>query len=110
VDQAYALGKAAVEMAIAGKTAIMPIIKREQNIPYTWSIDEIPLSNVANVEKKMPSEFITTDGFGITTACREYLAPLIQGEAYPPYKDGLPQYVRLQNVGIIKKLPDFKVG
>lgn len=110
VDQAYALGKAAVEMALAGKTAIMPIIRREQNIPYTWSIDEIPLSNVANVEKKMPSEFITADGFDITTACREYLAPLIQGEAYPPYKDGLPQYVKLQNVGIIKKLPDFKVG
>jgi 6-phosphofructokinase 1 len=109
VDQAYALGKAAVTMALAGKTAIMPIIKREQNSPYVWSIDEVSLDKVANVEKKMPREFITANGFGITKDCREYLAPLIQGEAYPPYKNGLPQYVKLQNIGVIKVLPDFKI-
>ena len=109
VDQAYALGKAAVEMALAGKSALMPIIKREQSSPYKWSIDEIHLSKVANVERKMPRDFITEDGFDITDTCREYLAPLIQGEAYPPYKNGLPRYVKLKNIGIEKKLAEFKV-
>ena len=109
VDQAYALGKAAVEMALAGKNAVMPIIKREQNSPYKWSIAEVPLSAVANVEKKMPRNYISADGFSITPACREYLAPLIQGEAYPPYKNGLPNYITLNNVAVIKKLPEFKI-
>lgn len=97
VDQAYALGKAAVELAISGHNAIMPIIVREQDSPYRWSIGHVPLSDVANVEKTMPAEFIRDDGMGITDACRRYLAPLIQGEAYPPYVDGLPDYVRLKN-------------
>ncbi len=97
VDQAWALGKAAVELALSGQNALMPIIKREQDWPYEWSIDSVPLSDVANVEKKMPAEFIQEDGYGITDACRRYLLPLIQGEAYPPYQDGIPQYVRLKN-------------
>lgn len=96
VDQAYALGQAAVEFAIQGKNAIMPVVIRESDSPYQWSIGHVPLSDVANQEKKMPQEFITSDGFGITEACRRYLLPLIQGEAYPPYHQGLPDYVRVR--------------
>ena len=104
VEQAYALGKAAVELALSGHNAIMPIIVREQDSPYIWSIGHVPLSDVANVEKAMPADFISPDGMGITDACRRYLAPLIQGEAYPPYKHGLPDYVRLKNQLVTKKL------
>ncbi|MDX1837389.1 6-phosphofructokinase [Legionella taurinensis] len=104
LEQAYALGKAAVELALTGHNAIMPIIKREQDWPYRWSIDHVPLAQVANQEKAMPSDFIAEDGLGITEACRRYLRPLIQGEAYPPYKDGLPDYVRLKNILVEQKL------
>jgi 6-phosphofructokinase 1 len=97
VEHAYALGKAAVELAIQGHNAVMPVIRRLQDEPYQWDIQSIPLSQVANVERKMPPEFIRPDGFGITEACRRYLQPLIQGEAYPPYEKGIPQYVRLKN-------------
>ncbi len=106
VEQAYALGQAAVEMALEGKNSIMPAIIRTSNDPYRWEVQEAELSQVANVEKMMPVEFITEDGFGITQACREYLLPLIQGEDYPPYKDGLPEYVTLKNVVVARKLAD----
>jgi ATP-dependent phosphofructokinase / diphosphate-dependent phosphofructokinase len=109
VDQAYALGKAAVELALKGRNAVMPTVDRVSNKPYKWKIGVAPLSKVANVEKFMPRDFITPDGFGITAKCRTYLAPLIKGEDYPPYRDGLPQYVRLKNVAIPKKLGSFKV-
>ncbi|MBX9849736.1 MAG: 6-phosphofructokinase [Rhodocyclaceae bacterium] len=110
VDQAYAVGKAAVEMAIAGKNAVMPAIRRLSDNPYKWDIVEAPLAQVANVEKKMPRDFITADGYGITDACRRYLAPLIEGEDAPPYKNGLPDYVRLKNIAVAKKLPgEFKI-
>ena len=110
VDQAYAVGKAAVEMAIAGKNAVMPAIRRLSDSPYKWDIVEAPLAQVANVEKKMPKDFITEDGFGITEACRRYLAPLIEGEDAPPYKNGLPDYVRLKNIAVAKKLAtEFKI-
>lgn len=104
VEQAYAVGKAAVEMALAGKNAVMPIIVREKGDIYRWSIGEAPLEKVANVEVKMPPEFITEDGFGITDACKRYLSPLIQGEDYPPYQHGLPVYVKLKNLPVEKKL------
>lgn len=104
VDQAYAIGKAAVELALAGKNAVMPIIVREANQPYRWHIDSVPLEKVANIEEKVPRHYITEDGFGITQACREYLQPLIEGEDYPPYKNGLPDYARLKNVTVGKKL------
>ena len=109
VDQAYALGKAAVELALKGQNAVMPTIDRVSDKPYKWKVGVAPLSKVANVEKFMPRDFITPDGFGITAKCRTYLAPLIKGEDYPPYKDGLPQYVRLKNVAVTKKLAGFKV-
>ena len=110
VEQAYALGKAAVEIALAGKNSIMPAIRRLADAPYRWDIAEAPLSEVANVEKFMPRDFITEDGFHITEACRRYLSPLIEGEDYPPYKQGLPDYVRLQNIAVEKKLADsFKL-
>jgi 6-phosphofructokinase 1 len=97
VEQAYAMGKAAVEFAAAGKTGVMPVIKRLSDQPYRWEVGEAKLSRVANREKMMPRKFISTDGMGITAAARKYLAPLIQGEDYPPYgDDGLPQYVRLK--------------
>ena len=103
VDQAYAMGKAAVELALAGKNAVMPTVKRVSNKPYRWKVGVAPLSRVANVEKMMPRNFITKDGLGITQRCRNYLAPLMQGEDYPPYKDGLPNYVTLKNVAVKKK-------
>ena len=105
VEQAYALGKAAVELAVAGKTAVMPTIVRTSDKPYRWKIGEAKLSRVANVERKMPKSFITKDGFGVTAAAKRYLAPLIAGEDYPTYKDGLPQYVTLKNQLVAKKLP-----
>ena len=106
VDQAYAVGRAAVEFAVAGKNAVMPTIVRKDTKKYAWTIGEAPLSKVANVEKKMPRKFITKDGFGITPSGREYLAPLIGGESYPPYKDGLPQFAKLKLVPVAKKLND----
>lgn len=104
VDQAYAVGKAAVELAVKGVNAVMPTIVRKSSKPYKWTIGHVPLDAVANKEKKLPREFITADGFGITEACRRYLQPLIAGEAYPPYKDGLPDYVRIKGVAVRKKL------
>jgi 6-phosphofructokinase 1 len=109
VDQAYAIGQAAVKLALEGKNAVMPVIKRLSDDPYRWEIAEAALADVANVEKKVPREYITEDGFGITEACRRYLAPLIGGEAYPPYKNGLPDYVRLKNVAVPKKLASFEL-
>jgi 6-phosphofructokinase len=103
VEHAYALGQAAVEMAVAGKSGVMPVIERTSNTPYRWRIGEAPLGQVANVEKKMPREFISADGFHITDVCREYLLPLIQGENYPPYLNGLPHYVTLKNTPVPKK-------
>jgi 6-phosphofructokinase 1 len=104
VEQAYAVGRAGVEFAIAGKSAVMPAIRRLSDDPYRWDIIEAPLSKVANQEKFLPPEFISADGFGITDAARRYLAPLIVGEAYPPYKGGLPDYVKLRNAVAAKKL------
>ena len=104
LDQAYALGRAAVEIALAGRNGVMPVLVRTGDEPYAWEVGEATLSEVANVEKKVPREYITEDGFGITAACRRYLAPLIQGEAYPPYRDGLPDYVVLENAAVEKKL------
>jgi 6-phosphofructokinase 1 len=110
VDQAYALGKVAVELAIKGENAVMPTIVRKSDSPYKWKVGVAPLKDVANVEKKMPRSFISRDGFGITAKCREYLQPLIAGEDYPPYKDGLPIYVRLKNVAVAKKIDgEFKI-
>jgi 6-phosphofructokinase 1 len=104
VEQAYAVGKAAVEFALAGKNAVLPIIVRKSTKPYRWSIGEAPLAAIANREKKLPRNFITSDGFGITAACRRYLQPLIGGEDYPPYRDGLPAYVELKLIGVPPRL------
>ena len=110
VEQAYAVGKAAVELALQGVNAVMPIIVRRAQRPYRWSISHVPLAEVANREKKLPREYIREDGFGITVACRRYLEPLIAGEAYPPYRDGLPDYVRIKGVSVRRKLKgEFKV-
>lgn len=110
VEQAYAVGKAAVEAALRGETAKMMTIVRKSDDPYVWQVGSADLSEVANVEKFMPQDFITEDGFGITDACRQYLLPLIEGEDYPPYKNGLPDYVQLKNAPVAKKLEkEFKV-
>jgi len=100
VKQAYAVGEAAVRMALAGKTAVMPVIKRISDKPYRWRIDSAPLSRIANKEKMLPRRYITKDGFGITAAARRYLEPLIRGEDYPPYINGLPKYVSLKNAPV----------
>ncbi|TQV81469.1 6-phosphofructokinase [Aliikangiella coralliicola] len=104
VEQAYAMGQAAVEFAVAGKNSVMPTIVRKNTKSYKWSIGEAPLSAVANVEKMMPRKYISADGMHITDACRDYMLPLIKGESYPPYKNGLPQYVTLKNEPVKKKL------
>jgi len=109
VEQAYATGKAGVEYALAGNNAIMPCVVRTSDNPYQWEIGKAPLSEVANVEKFMPADFITEDGFGITEKCKTYLLPLIEGENYPPFEGGLPKYVTLKNEGVEKKLPIFEV-
>ncbi len=109
VEQAYAVGRAAVEFALAGRNAVMPAIRRLSDMPYRWDIFDVPLSAVANKEKMLPAEFIRTDGFGITDAARHYLAPLISGEAYPPYRNGLPDYATLQKVRAPKKLANVFV-
>ena len=98
------MGQAAVELALRGKNSIMPSIVRTSNKPYRWRIGEAKLSRVANREKMMPASFITRDGFGITQRCRTYLEPLMKGEDYPPYRNGLPRYVRLKNTAVPKKL------
>ncbi len=111
VEQAYAVGKAGVEYALAGKNAVMPVIVRTSDAPYRWKIEPAPLSKVANHEKKLPKSYISRDGYGITEAARRYLEPLIRGEDAPPYgKDGLPKYVRLRNVAVKQKLPLYSIS
>jgi 6-phosphofructokinase 1 len=104
VRQAYAVGEAAVKMALKGETAVMPVIKRLSDKPYRWKIDKAPLSRIANKEKMLPRRYISKDGFSITAAGRRYLEPLIRGEDYPPYINGLPNYVTLRNVPVSKRL------
>ena len=109
VEQAVAVGKAAVEYAMAGMNAVMPVIVRTSDAPYRWKIEPAELKKIANREKKMPKNFISRDGFAITAAARRYLAPLIHGEAALPYgKNGLPRYVHLKNAGVKRKLPAFE--
>ena len=110
VDQAYAVGRAAVEKALEGKGSIMVTIERGTGKKFSWSLGEASLAKVANVEKKMPRSFITKDGFGITQKARDYLQPLIAGEDYPPFKNGLPYYPKLKKVLVAKKLKtDFEL-
>ena len=109
LEQAMAVGKAAVQYALAGRNATMPAIKRTSDAPYRWKIEPAPLHKVANHEKKMPANFIRKDGYGITAKARTYLEPLIRGESPPPYgKDGIPKYVTLKNVAVRKKLGAWK--
>src|SRR5574343_333875 len=107
LEQAYALGVAAVDLALQGKNAVMATVRRLADEPYRWEIGDAPLAEIANVERKMPPELITVDGFHITDACRTYLQPLIGGEEPPPYRKGLPDYVRLKNIAVTKKLETF---
>lgn len=100
LEQAYALGKTAVEFALKGINNVMLTIVRESSTPYRWSIGTAKLADVANVEAKMPRDFISDNGFGITDKCRAHMLPLIQGESYPQYRDGLPMYVTLKNITV----------
>ena len=109
VEQAYAVGRHAVELALAGGNAAMATIVRLADEPYRWTLGSAPLERVANVERKMPKAFISRDGFGITEAARRYLAPLVVGEDYPPFHNGLPAYVRLKNQAVPKQLPPFDI-
>ncbi len=110
VEQSYAVGKAAVELAAKGRSGVMPIIVRKSSKPYRWAIGVADLKDVANAEKMMPRDYITQDGFHITAKCRDYLAPLVQGEDYPPYRNGLPAFVRLKNLAVRRKLnTEFKI-
>ena len=107
VEQAYAVGRHAVELAIAGRSGVMTAIVRQQDAPYRWNLGEVPLARVANVERRLPKAFISRDGFGITAAARRYLEPLIAGEDWPPYQGGLPAFARLRNRPVPKKLQPF---
>lgn len=107
LDQAIAVGRAAVHYALEGRNATMPAVRRVSDNPYRWTIEPAPLARVANREKKMPAAFLRRDGYGITAAARRYLQPLVRGEAYPPYRDGLPVYVALKNTPVAKKLPHW---
>ena len=107
LDHAYAVGQVAIEFVLNGENAVMPIIKRGKTKKYSWSIDKVALSRVANKEKKMPRSFISKDGFSITKSCRDYLNPLVQGEAYPPYKNGMPVTASLKNKLVKKKLKNY---
>ena len=107
LDQAIAVGRAAVRYALEGRNATMPAVRRVSASPYRWTIEPAPLTRVANREKKMPGAFLRRDGYGITAAARRYLQPLVRGEAWPPYRDGLPAYVSLKNMPVAKKLPDW---
>ena len=110
VEHAYAVGKAGVEYALAGRNAVMPVIVRTSDVPYRWKIEPAPLGKVANHEKTLPKNYIRRDGYGITEAARRYLEPLIRGEEAPPSgKDGLPRYVRLKNVAVKKRLPSYRI-
>ena len=108
LDQAIAVGRAAVRYALEGRNATMPAVRRVSASPYRWTIEPAPLTRVANREKKMPGAFLRRDGYGITAAARRYLQPLVRGEAWPPYRDGLPAYVSLKNMPVAKKLPDWE--
>lgn len=110
VDQAYEVGKAAVEAVVAGKSGQMVTIKRLQDNPYRWEASTTPIQGVANKERQLPRSYITKDGFGITASARQYLEPLIQGEAFPSFTDGLPQYVQLKNQFVSRKLAEFDLG
>ena len=109
VEQAYAVGKEAVLLALSGETSVMPTIVRTSDEPYRWRIDKVKLSKVANKERKVPRSYINRDGFNINAKGKRYLAPLIFGEAYPSYKDGLPKYTRLKNILVAAKLPPFEI-
>jgi len=110
VEQAYAVGRRAVELALEGHNAVMPTIERTADAPYAWELGMAPLAEVANVERKMPREFITEDGYGITEAGKRYLRPLIEGEDYPRYRGGLPVYATLANAAVPRRLPAFERG
>jgi 6-phosphofructokinase 1 len=107
LEQAYAVGQSAIEFVLEGENAVMPIIKRKKTKKYSWEIDKVALNKVANKEKKMPRGYITKDGFGITGLCKNYLGPLIQGEEYPPYKNGIPVTANLKKRMVRKKLKRF---
>jgi len=109
VLQSYAVGRAAVELAIKGRSGVMPVIVRKSSKPYRWTVGVAELKDVANKEKMMPRDYITGDGFHITGQCRQYLEPLVQGEDYPPYRNGLPDYVKLKNAAVPKKLAAYKI-
>jgi len=105
VEQSYRMGVAAVKAALAGQAGIMMTIERVSARPYRWRVGTVPLSRVANRERKLPRGYISRDGFSVTAACREYLTPLVRGEAPPPFRDGLPRFVKLANHPVKKKLP-----
>ena len=107
LQQSLAVGEAAVKFALSGENSVMPVIIRNKGKSYTWKIGKIPLSRVANIEKVLPKGYISKDGFGITKSCKNYMLPLIQGEAFPPYEGGVPAIAKLRNILVKKKLKKF---
>jgi 6-phosphofructokinase 1 len=110
VNQAYALGLESIKVAKTDINNIMLTIKNnstKQN--YKWSISSTNLDNVANVEKMLPKSFIKSNNFEITNSCKQYILNLIQGEDYPTYQKGFPQYAKLKCKTIKKKLAPYKL-
>ena len=109
LEQAYSLGLEAVKLAENNHNAIMPVIIRKNTRPYKWTIDSVALSKIANIEKKLPKSYISSNSMYITKKCYDYLYPLIQGEASQPFKDGLPEHCNLKNILVKKKLKPFNL-
>jgi 6-phosphofructokinase 1 len=108
LEQAEAVGSFAIKYALAGMNGVMPIIVRSKGPKYKWSIEAAPLSKIANLEKKLPKSFISKNGMNVTQKAIDYLMPLIQGESYPPYKNGIPLTKEFKLIKAVKKLPKWK--
>ena len=105
---AEAVGIHAVKYAVKGMNGVMPVIVRGKGKKYSWKISPVSLSKIANVEKKLPKSYISGNGFDVTSKAIKYLSPLIKGEAYPKFKDGIPVTQKLKLLQVKKKLPLWK--
>lgn len=105
VDQAYAVGRKAVAYALHGLTNVMPVIVRTSDQPYRWQVAPKPLTGIMNREKRLPRTFLTADGYRLTARARRYFAPLIRGEAWPPFENGLPVHAKLRLQPVQRRMP-----
>ena len=105
VEEAFACGEAAVKAAVDGQSGFMVKLVRESDEPYRWTTGLQPLGDIANLERLIPRDWITEDGWLPNEKFITYARPLIQGELHLPSINGLPVFARLIKVKIEKKLP-----